>query len=354
LLEPGDGSRPYLISPGHRLLPSRLCCLRFERLSIRISTPLDGAPDADGVDPALDLDFGGDPAAGAVDKSYDWSPSLLHEMGLHQTTKDGKQADLGNEYPMEPKRRTMLLRDVPDIRSFRDLTPRNRLPEDPEDTKSLSEGERYWITTVAPTLHRQLVQMLSVGCFLAQESAVQTLDRPLADGSTRDLSTQEFANISSSLVTLLMDSIRTLVDFQRSRILKAGGRKAPLSVSEAQRKIISDQMEEVLVKDSERQMTLKLAKPSLLTQVARSIRGGGSTGSSGGGRGRPRRHRYSYTRFQDIRQGYGPSKAPYDPQVNSYSSFSSQPSRFQSSPYQKRGRGRGRGGRRSSSQYSYQ
>jgi hypothetical protein len=230
----------------------------------------------------------------------------MHELGLHQVTKDGKPADLGNEYPMEPRRRTSLLRDVPDIRSFRDLTARSRLPDDKDDTKHLSDGERYWITNAAPTLHRQLVQMLSMGCFLAQESASTAFGTAPADGSYRGTDKQEYAILSASLVTLLMDTIRTLVDFQRSRILKAGGRKAPLSQTEAQKKVISISMEEALVKESERQMTLKLAQPSLLAQVARSIKGG-SSGSSG-----QRRHRYGYNRFQDVRQGW-PHQNPLRP-----------------------------------------
>ena len=157
----------------------------------------------------------------------------MHDLGLHQVTKDGKPADLGSEYPMEPKRRALLLKDLPDIRPFRDLVPRNGLPEDPEETKNLSAGERYWITTVGPAPHRQLVQMLSLGCFMAQESAAMAMDEDLADGTVRQLSSSEFANLSSTLVALLIDTIRSLVDYQRSRILKAGGRKAPLSVLEA-------------------------------------------------------------------------------------------------------------------------
>jgi hypothetical protein len=278
-----------------------------------------------------------------VDPDYVWSPSLLHNMGLPQLTKDGKPVDLGNEFPMEKARRVKLLKGLPDIRAFRDLTARSRLPDDPEEVKHLSEGERFWITQAGPAIHRQLVQLLSLGAFLAQESAASMLG-DLADGSFRALTPDDHAELCSSLVVLTMDTIRTLVDFQRTRLLKAGGRKAPLSVAENQRKIISPHMEDTLLKETERQIALKLAQPTLLAQVAKAVKGG-SSGSGG-----PRRHRYA--RFRDIKQGYGRSRTSYDPEVNSttssYSS-SSQPqsSRFSSYPYTKRGRGRGkfRGGR---------
>ena len=73
---------------------------------------------------------------------------------------------------MDKKRRLELSKGI-DIRDFRDLCPRDRLPDDPEDTRNLSEGERYWIQTVDPFMHRQLLQLLSVNAFLAQECSAK-------------------------------------------------------------------------------------------------------------------------------------------------------------------------------------
>ena len=113
---------------------------------------------------------------------------------------------------------------IPDI--FRDLRPRDKLPEDPEDTRLLSDGEKFWITQAAPLLHRQLLQILSIGAFLAQETsgAMGKVD----DGTRVLLDKEELANLCSSMVALTMDSIRTVVDLQRSRLLRAARRTSSL------------------------------------------------------------------------------------------------------------------------------
>jgi len=181
--------------------------------------------------------------------SYIWSPSLLEALGLPRHTKDGKPCGLGDEYPMGKQRRVMMLKDIPDIRDFRDLSPKDKLPQDSEDTKNLTEGEKFWMVQAAPTMHRQLLQILSVSAFLAQETAGHGR---LIDGTQLNLRLEDIADLCSSLVALTVDSIRSIVDFQRSRLLLAGGRKPPPSVVEIQRQIISERMEDSLAKKSER------------------------------------------------------------------------------------------------------
>jgi len=114
------------------------------------------------------------------------------------------------------KRRVALVKGIPDIRDLRDLAPRDTLPSDPEDTRDLSEGEKHWIVYIAPLLHRQLLQVLSVSALLAQETTGEL--KELEDGTCLKLSRSEMSNLCSSLVSLTADSIRTIVDFQRARI----------------------------------------------------------------------------------------------------------------------------------------
>src|SRR5690348_3800882 len=94
-----------------------------------------------------------------------------------------------DEFPMERSRRAIFLRNIPDIRDFRDLKPKDSLPDDPEDVKHLGGGERYWITQAAPLLHRQLVQILNVGAFITQEIAGSL--GTIKDGSIAGLELEE-------------------------------------------------------------------------------------------------------------------------------------------------------------------
>jgi hypothetical protein len=261
----------------------------------------------------------------------------MESLGLTLLSKDqGKPASLGDEFPMEKARRVALLKGLPDIRSFRDLGVRDRLPDDPEDSKHLTEGERFWITNAAPHLHRQLVQLLSVCAYLAQESAASV--GLITDGTCSQLSPMEFAILCGSLVVLTTDSIRTIVDFQRSRILQAGGRKPPPSVSDKQRKIISEKLEDTMAKQAERQLNLKMSHPSILAPVGKVVKNGGSQPT----RRHPSTRRPRFTGFNEVRRDFGRSRSSYDPEVNSFSS-SSKPARFSPFTSQQRGRGRGRG-----------
>lgn len=131
-----------------------------------------------------------------------------------------------------------------------------------------------------------------------------------------------------------MDSIRSIVDSQRSRILKAGGRRQLPSVGEAQRKIISDSMQETLAQQAERELNLKLARPTLISQVSSALKGTSYQPTR-----RPR-----FSRFQDTRGGFGSSQSQrrYDPEVNSTPSKSYRSSQsWRSTPFQHRGRRRG-------------
>ena len=95
---------------------------------------------------------------------------------------------------------------------------------------------------MAPKLHRQLLQILSIGAFLAQESTAQ-LDE-LKDGSVMALDKAEIANLLASMVALTADSIRSIVDEQRTRIVKVSGRRPPLSAPDSRRMILSGKFEE--------------------------------------------------------------------------------------------------------------
>ena len=265
---------------------------------------------------------------------YVWSQSLFEDLGLPLKKKDGKDASLGDEFPMSNQHRVALIKGIPDIRTFRDLGPRDHLPEDPDDTRDLSDGERVWITRIAPALHRQLLQILSVNAFLAQELSANF--GAVQDGTFSGLELEDVANLCKTSVVLTMDSIRSIVDSQRSRILKAGGRRQIPSVGEAQRKIISDSMQEALAQQAERELNLKLARPTLISQVSSALKGGTTYQPT-------RRPRFS--RFQDTRGGFGSSQRRYDPEVNSTPSKSYRSSQsWRSTPFQHRGRrGRGRG-----------
>ena len=274
--------------------------------------------------------------------TYVWSPSLLYEMGLPLKTKDGKAASLNDEFPMERQRRAALVKGLPDIRDFRDLVPRDRLPQDPDATRHLSDGEKYWITQVAPKLHRQLLQILSIGAFLAQESASHLSE--MKDGSGMGLDMVEMANLLGSLVVLTTDSIRSIVDEQRSRTLKASGRRPPPSVPDSQRMIISGKLEDEMAKNAERELNLKMAHPSTLAQVSSALRSGNQSAGQSFNRsfGPIRRHRFP--RFRQVRGEYG-GRSGYDPEVNSIASPAPQSTRSDSFRYSfsQRGRGRGRG-----------
>jgi hypothetical protein len=229
---------------------------------------------------------------------------------------------------MERSLRSALLKGIPDIRTARDLSPRDRLPEDPEDSQRLSNGEKFWLTSGAPMLHRQLLQALSFSVFLTQECV--GAKTPLNDGSVVGLLKDEVVDLCSSLSTLLVDSIRSIVNLQRQRILQASGRKIP-SVAEAQRKIISDSMEETMAKQAEREMNLKLARPSTMAQLSNALIP-------------TRRPRFST--FQRVRQSQlGTTGKRYDPEVNSTPTVYPRKSRsFFPYPRRERG-GRGRGRR---------
>lgn len=273
------------------------------------------------------------------DLKYTWSPSLLQELGLPLKSKNGEEASLNNEYPMERQRRAALLKGVPDIREFRDLVPRDRPPMDPDATKHLSEGERYWIMQAAPKLHKQLLQILSIGAFLAQESTAQLEE--LKDGSVLGLDKAEIANLLASMVALTADSIRSIVDEQRTRIVKVSGRRPPLSAPDSRRMILSSRFEDEMAKNAERDLHLKLAHPSTMAQVTNALTSGVGQRSFA-----PiRRHRFS--RFKQVRGEYG-GRSSYDPEVNSNPTPGPQSSRSESFfrySYRGRGRGRGRAGR---------
>lgn len=179
---------------------------------------------------ALDSDLGDS-------SSYLWDEQVLADCGFPSAV-----SDVGNEYPMKKDWRLSLLKGVPDVRGTRCLSAKDRLPE---GAGYLDAGDRFWITSAAPTLHRQLLQCLSISTFMAQESSSY-------DCHKVGLAESEVYTMASYLSGLILDSIRSIVNFQRERTVRASGQRLPASKEEKERQIISDELQSKIVVEAER------------------------------------------------------------------------------------------------------
>ena len=187
-----------------------------------------------------------------------------------------------SRFPMDKNLRKTLLKNIPDIRVARDLAPRDTINTNPADSSkiNLSDGERFWLTSAATLIHRQLLQILSISTLLAQEFSINL--GLTKDGTSIGLSPQGMAELCGSLTTLTADSIRTVMGLQRSRLAKAMGKRLPASGADYSRAIFSEKCEDAMAKQAERDLNLSMARPSTLIQISGALKSGDSR------RGEPR------------------------------------------------------------------